>query len=101
MDYDLCQRYLMRKAPRLLMLHGLSYHDRERLELAAKAHVFEIEQYHTLYPEVNDKRRMSAMRVEAKLRRTAPPTSAVRKKKESSTDGSLSKDMRIFETWSI
>ena len=99
MDYDLCQRYLMRKAPRLLMLHGLSYDDRERLEVAAKAHVFEIEQYFTMYPEVNDKRRMSAMRVEAQLRRTAPPTSAVRKKKKSSTDGSLSKDMRIFETW--
>lgn len=89
----------MRKAPRLLMLHGLPYDDCERLEVAAKAHVFEIEQYCTMYPEVNDKRRRSAMRVEAQLRRTAPSTSGVKEKKKSSTDGSLSKDMRIFETW--
>jgi hypothetical protein len=88
----------MRKAPRLLMLHGLPYDDRERLELAAKAHVFEIEQYYTMYPEVNDQRRMSAMRVEAQLRRTAPRASRVKEKKKSSTDDSLSKDMRIFET---
>lgn len=97
-DYDLCQRYLMRKAPRLLMLHGLPYDDRERLEVAAKSHVFEIEQYFTMYPEVNDQRRLSAMRVEAQIRRTAPRTSGVKAKKKSSTDSSLSKDMRIFET---
>ena len=98
-DHDLCQRYLMRKAPRLLLLHGLPHADRERLEDAARAHVFEVEQYFTMYPEVNDERRMSAMRVEAQLRRTAPATPGVNEKKnKAAADTTLSKDMRIFET---
>ena len=98
-DHDLCQRYLMRKAPRLLLLHGLPHADRERLEDAARAHVFEVEQYFTMYPEVNDERRMSAMRVEAQLRRTAPAAPGVNeKKKKAPADSTLSKDMRIFET---
>jgi hypothetical protein len=97
-DHDLCQRYLMRKAARLLMLHGLSYDDRERLEVAARQHVFEVEQYHSLYPEVNDERRMKAMRVEAQLRRTAPQVSPAKKKGHAPSDPTLGKDMRIFET---
>jgi len=97
-DYDLCQRYLMRKAPRLLLLQGLSRDDRERLEDAARAYVFEVEQYFTMYPEVNDERRMSAMRVEAQLRRTAPTVSGVKEKKKTPADTTLGKDMRIFET---
>lgn len=97
-DYDLCQRYLMRKSPRLLLLQRLSRDDRERLEDAARAHVFEVEQYFTMYPEVNDKRRMSAMRVEAQLRRNAPTVSGVKEKKKTPADTTLGKDMRIFET---
>lgn len=97
-EHDVCQRYLLRKSPRLLMLHGLSHDDRERMEVAAKSHVFEVEQYFTMYPEINDERRMKAMRVEAQLRRTAPKVSDTSKKKKAPVDTGLGKDMRIFET---
>jgi hypothetical protein len=96
-DHDLCQRYLMRKAPRLLMLQGLSTNDRDRLEVAAKQYVFEVEQYFPLYPEVNDQGRMSAIRVEARLRRDSPQASETNKKEISSTVTPLDKDMRIIE----
>lgn len=96
-DHDLCQRYLMRKAPRLLMLQGLSTNDRDRLEVAAKQHVFEVEDYFPMYPEVNDQRLMTAIRVEARLRRATPQTSEASKKEKSSTITPLSKDMRIIE----
>lgn len=97
-EHDVCQRYLTRKAPRLLMLHGLSQDERERMEVAAKQHVFEVDEYHRLYPEVNDQKRMSAMRVEAQLRRTAPQVSSVKKQDKPAAESGLSKDMRIFET---
>ncbi len=96
-DHDLCQRYLMRKAPRLLMLQGISTSDRGRLEVAAKKHVFEVEHYFPMYPEVNDEDLMTAIRVEAKLRRAAPQTVETAKKKQSSTITPLDKDMRIIE----
>ena len=97
-DHDLCQRYLLRKAPRLLMLQGLSQHDRERLEIAAKRHVIEVDQYFSLYPEVNDHDRMSAIRVEARLRRNAPQHSTANDKERTSKIAPMSKDMRIFDT---
>ena len=97
-DHDLCQRYLLRKAPRLLMLQGLSHHDRERLEIAAKDHVIEVEQYFPLYPEVNDHGRMSAIRVEARLRRNMPQHSTENDKERTSKTTPMSKDMRIFDT---
>jgi len=96
-DYDLCQRYLLRKAPRLLMLQSLSSDQRDRLEVAAKQHVFEVEQYYPMYPEVNDQRLMEAILVEARLRRAAPQAPGSSKKKESTTIAPLSKDMRIIE----
>ncbi len=68
---DLCQRYINRLSTRLLMLHGLSYEDRLRMERAAKSHVFEVERFYPLYPDVADKSLMSAMRVEAQLRRSS------------------------------
>lgn len=67
-QHELCQRYLQRLAPRLLMLHWLNYEDRRRLELWARPHVFEVERFYPLYPEVVDEKVMSAMRVEARLR---------------------------------
>jgi hypothetical protein len=97
-EHELCQRYLDRKAPRLLLLQGISKDDRERLEVAAKQQVFEVEQYFQMYPEVNDERRMKAMRVEARLRRTAPQVSAGKAKRSGSVNKELSKDMRIIET---
>jgi len=65
----LCDLYIRRLAPRLLMLQSLSRPARERLEQAAREHVFEIERFHALYPEVVDQRLMTAARVEARMRR--------------------------------
>jgi hypothetical protein len=68
---QLCGRYLDRLAPRLLMLHGLPRAERQRLERAARKHVFDVERFYTLYPEVVDEKLITAARVEAQLRRTA------------------------------
>lgn len=95
-QHDLCQRYLSRKAPRLLMLQGLSHDERERLEIAAKQHVMEVEQYYPLYPEINDRQRMSAIRVEARLKRETPQTPKA-DSSEVKTAKPFSKDMRILE----
>ena len=52
------------------MVHGLSRSVRHRLERAARDHVFEVERFYPLYPEVVDSSIMTAARVEAQLRRT-------------------------------
>lgn len=67
---QLCQRYLQRQSARLLMLHGLQHDDRKRMELAARDHVFEVERFYLLYPEVIDEQLMNAIRVEARLRQS-------------------------------
>lgn len=97
-DQDLCERYLCRKAPRLLMLQSLSRSDRERLEIASKAYALEVDEYFPMYPEVNDDQLMTTIRVEARLRRSIPVKSS--KKTEEPSPGyiPLSKDMRIFDT---
>ncbi len=96
-EYNLCQRYLERKAPRLLMLHGITTEDRQRMEIAAKQQAFEVEQYYPLYPEINDEKLMSAIRVEARLRRNMPQTTQVKEKKKVTAYTPFSKDMRILE----
>jgi hypothetical protein len=65
----LCDLYIRRLAPRLLMIHGLPRPVRHRLEQAAREYVFEIERFHALYPEVVDHRLLTAARVEARMRR--------------------------------
>ena len=65
----LCDLYLRRLAPRLLMIHGLPRPVRHRLEHAARDHVFEVERFYGLYPEVVDHRPLTAARVEARMRR--------------------------------
>ena len=65
----LCDRYIRRLAPRLLMLPGLPHLVRQRLEQSAREYVFEIERFHALYPEVVDQRLLTAARVEARMRR--------------------------------
>lgn len=67
----LCARYLERQAPRLLMLHGLPLADRRRMEEAARAQIFEVERFCMLYPELADADLINALRVEARLRRSA------------------------------
>ncbi|MFP3873510.1 MAG: hypothetical protein ACLFV1_03560 [Thiohalophilus sp.] len=65
----LCDLYVQRLAPRLLMLGGLPRTVRQRLEQAACTHVFEVERFYSLYPEVVDESLLNAARVEARLRR--------------------------------
>jgi len=96
-EHELCQRYLLRKSPRLLMLQGLSQQDRERLEVAAKKYAVEVDEFFPLYPEVNDESRMSALRVEARLRRGSPQQPKTTAKETKSGPTPLSKDLRILE----
>ena len=65
----LCQLYIRRLAPRLLMLQGLAHEDRQRLEQASRENAVDVERFHQLYPEVIDQKLLKALRVEAKLRR--------------------------------
>ncbi len=67
-DVDLCQRYLTRQAPRLLMLHDLTQEQRRQLEINARSQALEVERFHPLYPEVVDQVLMNAILVEARLR---------------------------------
>lgn len=66
----LCDLYLQRLAPRLLMLSGLPRKLRQRLEKAASQHVFEVDNFYDLYPEVVDDELLSVARVEARLRQS-------------------------------
>jgi hypothetical protein len=68
---QLCDRYIERLAPRLLMLDGLPQPVRRRLERAARRYAFDIERFHALYPEVLDEELIAAARVEAQFRRAA------------------------------
>jgi hypothetical protein len=68
---QLCDLYIQRLAPRLLMMQDLSRSERHRLERAARDHVFEVERFHLLYPEVVDTSLLTAARVEARLRHAA------------------------------
>ncbi len=65
---QLCQRYVQRQAPRLLMLHGLSRNDRQRLETYCRPHAMEVARFFGLYPEVVDRTLIQALCVEARLR---------------------------------
>jgi hypothetical protein len=67
-DHALCQRYLMRQSARLLMLQGLDYDDRSRLEQASRPHVEEVVRFYSMYPQVIDNALMSTIRVEARMR---------------------------------
>lgn len=65
----LCDLYLHRLAPRLLMMGGLPRPVRQRLEQAAREYVFDVEKFYPLYPEVVDGSVLNTARVEARLRR--------------------------------
>lgn len=65
---ELCQRYLQRQSPRLLMLHGLEPQRRKQLEISAREHALEVERFYKLYPEVVDSVLIDTIRVEARLR---------------------------------
>jgi hypothetical protein len=64
----LCDLYLNRLAPRLLMLTSLPSKVRQRLEIAASQHVIEVDKFYHLYPEVINDKVLTVARVEARLR---------------------------------
>ena len=66
---QLCDLYIQRLAPRLLMLHGLSQSVRNRLEHLACHYVLDVDRFYPLYPEVIDQKLMNVALVEARLRR--------------------------------
>lgn len=72
----LCQLYIRRLAPRLLMLQGLAHEDRQRLENAARENALDVDRFHRLYAEVLDQKLLMTLRVEASLRRAADPLSS-------------------------
>ncbi|MCG8069856.1 MAG: hypothetical protein AB2767_17325 [Candidatus Thiodiazotropha taylori] len=67
---NLCQRYIQRLAPRLLMLPGLELECRRKLESSAGKHALEVERFHKLYPEIADEKRLNTILVEARIRRS-------------------------------
>lgn len=71
---DLCRRYLSRQAPRLLMLHGVSWEERRRMEVAAKANALDVARFYPLYPEIADSDLMDKIRIEARMRIAAGET---------------------------
>ena len=76
---QLCESYINRLAPRLLMLPDLPRETRRRLEMAARDHVFDVERFHAVYPEVVEDGLLKAARVEAKLRRSNSPEQSKRR----------------------
>jgi len=81
-ESDLCQRYIQRQSPRLLMLQGLSLEDRSRLEIAAKLHAMEVERFFPLYPETADEKLMNTILVEARLRHTSEEEPSLHKRRD-------------------
>lgn len=67
-EQALCDRYLQRLAPRLLVLQDLSLDSRDRVEQMASHYAQEVAAHFHLYPAVADAQRMTALRVEARLR---------------------------------
>lgn len=72
-DQQLCDLYIQRLAPRLLMIDGLPRAVRQRLEQAARAYVFDVARFYRLYPDVVDQELLNSARVEARMRRAAAP----------------------------
>ena len=68
---DLVRDYLDWSAPYLLTLSGLGDDLRDRLEHAARARAMEVEALYRLYPRFLNTDLLRAIRVEARMRRTA------------------------------
>jgi hypothetical protein len=79
---ELCQRYLQRQSPRLLMLHGLDREQRTQIEISARQHALEVERFYKLYPEIADQTLIDAIRVEARLRGVTEGQPAIHKRRD-------------------
>jgi len=81
-DQQLCQRYIQRQAPRLLMLHGLQQHDRARLETYSKPQAMEVARFCALYPEIIDTELIQSLRVQARLRAATEGQPAIHSRRD-------------------
>lgn len=79
---DLCQRYLQRQSPRLLMLHDINLDVRRQMEVNARDHALEVERFFQLYPVIVDQALIDAIRVEAKLRSVTEGEPAIHKRRD-------------------
>ncbi len=79
---DLCQRYLKRQSPRLLMLNGLSQELRRQLEINARPFALEVARFYSLYPEVVDQTLMNSILVEARLRSATEDQPALHERRD-------------------
>ena len=52
------------------MLQNLDFSQRDKAEIMANGFAMEVERYFNLYPDIANQQRMSATRVEARLRRS-------------------------------
>ena len=81
-DRELCQRYIQRQAPRLLMLHGLPQEDRARLETYCKPQAMEVARFSGLYPEIIDTELIQSLRVQARLRSATEGQPAIHSRRD-------------------
>ncbi len=81
-DRELCQRYIQRQAPRLLMLHGLPQEDRARLETYCKPQAMEVARFSGLYPEIIDTELVQSLRVQARLRSATEGQPAIHSRRD-------------------
>ena len=79
---NLCQRYLKRQSPRLLMLHNLNSDLRRQLEINARSHAVEVARFYELYPEIVDKSLMNSLLVEARLRNATEDLQELHKRRD-------------------
>ncbi len=79
---ELCQRYLHRQSPRLLMLHNLNQELRRQLEINSRAYAFEVARFYPLYPDVVDQALMNSILVEARLRSATEDQPALHKRRD-------------------
>lgn len=67
----LCELYLRRMAPRLLMLADLPAAKRQWLEQAARENAFDVDRFYGIYPQEVDRSFINAARVEARMLQAA------------------------------
>lgn len=82
LSQELCQRYIERQAPRLLMLHGLIETNRARLEQWCRPQAMEVARFSGLYPEIIDQNLMNSLRVEARLRSATETAPAINNRRD-------------------
>lgn len=81
-DQELCQRYIERQAPRLLMLHELDKTDRARLETYCRPQAMEVARFCSLYPEIIDTELVQSLRVQARLRAATEGEPAIHSRRD-------------------